>query len=80
MIESELYLIWLVVWNIVGMMIPSDFRIFQRGLKPPTSDNWMIKSELKCSYAKYSHDFLRFCWVCLTVESRIFTLHSMVNS
>jgi len=33
------YLIWLVVWNIfspiVGMMIQSDFHIFQRGLKPP---------------------------------------------
>ena len=83
---SELIII-LIQFDLVGGLEHSwdddpmwRTRIFQRGLKPPASDNWMIKSELKCSYAKYAHDFLRLRWVCLTVESRIFTLHSMVNS
>ena len=35
--------IWLVVWNIffhiLGIITPTDFHIFQKGLKPPEMDD-----------------------------------------
>ena len=29
-------------FHILGIIIPTDFHIFQKGLKPPTSINWNI--------------------------------------
>ena len=44
------FLIWLVVWNMNGLIfhsvgnviIPTDFHIFSEGLKPPTSYCWYL--------------------------------------
>jgi hypothetical protein len=46
--------VWLVVWNmafifsiIYGIIIiPSDFHIFQEGLKPPTSHFWLVYTSI----------------------------------